>query len=105
MGINLIAVGGYSEVGRNMTALEIDDEIIILDMGLNIPAIVGLEENQELLSTEDMIRVKAIIIGHPHLDHLAATPYLLKNYKDAQVIGTQYTINVMKKIIKDKNRK
>ena len=121
MGINLIAVGGYSEVGRNMTALEIDDEIIILDMGLNIPAIVGLEENQELLSTEDMIRikaipddsvlfdkrdkVKAIIIGHPHLDHLAATPYLLKNYKDAPVIGTQYTINVMKKIIKDKNRK
>ena len=120
MGIKLIAVGGYDEVGRNMTALDIDGEIIILDMGLYIPAVMGIEE-QEQFSEDDLIKikaipddnilrnntdaVKAIVIGHAHLDHIGATPYLSKKYKKASIIGTPFTINVLKRIAKDKYRK
>jgi len=120
MGIKLIAVGGYSEVGRNMTALDIDGEIIILDMGLYIPAVMGIEE-QEQFSEDDLIKikaipddnilrgntdaVKAIVIGHSHLDHIGAVPYLAKKYKKAPIIGTPFTINVVNRIAKDKYRK
>ncbi|MEK6861550.1 MAG: MBL fold metallo-hydrolase, partial [Nanoarchaeota archaeon] len=121
MGMKLYAVGGYDEVGRNMTAVDVDDDIIILDMGLFIPAIIGFEEEQERFSEEDMIRikaipddtllrdhvdrVKAIVIGHPHLDHLGGFPFLAKKYKNAPVIGTPYTINVLKRIMDDKGKK
>ena len=37
-------VGGFSEVGRNMAAVKIDDEIVILDMGFHLPSIIGFEE-------------------------------------------------------------
>ncbi|MEK6934318.1 MAG: RNase J family beta-CASP ribonuclease [Nanoarchaeota archaeon] len=121
MGIEVIPVGGYDEVGRNMTAIKIDDDIIIFDMGLYIPAIVGFEDNeQERLSEEDLKKiraipedsildnerdkVKAIIIGHAHLDHIGALPYLSKKYK-APIIGTPYTIKVVDAIIKDKGKK
>ena len=42
--IEVIPVGGYSEVGKNMTAIKIDDEILILDMGLYIPKVVSFDE-------------------------------------------------------------
>lgn len=82
--IEIIAVGGYNEVGRNMSAVKVDDEIVIFDIGLYLPAIVGYEDSeQEKLSEEDLRRikaipddsvlynerdkVKAIILGHGHL--------------------------------------
>ncbi len=121
MGIKLMAIGGYSEVGKNMTALDIDGEIIIFDMGLYLPAIVGFEDEQENFSEEDLVnigaipndrelaknahKVKAIILGHAHLDHIGAVTYLSKKYKNASIIGTPYTINVLMRIAKDKGRK
>jgi len=121
MGINLYALGGYSEVGRNMTALDIDGEIIILDMGLFIPAVIQYEEVQDFLSEKDMIRikavpddgvlvsrkddVKAIVIGHCHLDHVGGVPYLAKKYRRAALVGTPFTISFLEIMLRDKNRK
>ena len=119
MGMSIIAVGGYSEVGRNMTALHVDDEILIFDMGLYLPSVIDIEEEIEHYSAHDLRhikaipddtildndrkQVKAIIIGHAHLDHLGALPYLAGKYR-APIIGTPYTMNVARKIIKDKGR-
>ena len=44
MEIKVCAVGGYNEVGKNMTAVKIGDEVIILDMGFYLPKIVSYEE-------------------------------------------------------------
>ncbi len=120
MGIQIIAVGGYDEVGRNMTAVKIDEEIIILDMGLYLPAVVDVEEELESYTAHDLRRikaipddtileeerkqVKAIILGHAHLDHIGAVPYLGGKYR-APIIGTPYTMNVLKRILKDKGAK
>jgi len=114
--IEIASVGGYNEVGKNMTAVRVDDEVVILDMGLFLPAVVGFEEEQGLLSSDELIKigaipndnaikewwpkVKAIIVSHCHLDHLGAVPYLCNKYK-APIIGTPYTIEVLKRITSD----
>ncbi|MBI4128109.1 MAG: MBL fold metallo-hydrolase [Parcubacteria group bacterium] len=119
MGIEFIPVGGYNEVGRNMAALKIDEEVIILDMGLYMPKIVDFEEegnNRRTASRDELIaidaipndhvldswrdKVKAIVISHCHLDHIGAAPFLAPGY-NAPIIGTPYTLEVLKSILKD----
>ena len=124
MGIEIITVGGYFEIGRNMTAVRIDDEIVILDMGLHLPNWIRLTEeegeNITLVGTETLRKagavpndnviqklkkhVKAIIPTHAHLDHIGAIPYLAKKY-DAPVIATPYTCAVLQAILKDEKIK
>ena len=117
--IEICTVGGYSEVGRNMTAVKIDNEVVILDMGICLPKIIDFEElggDRTKLNKHHMIKlgaipndnvidswkplVKAIAIGHCHLDHIAAIPYLAPHYK-APILGTPYTIEVIKQMLVD----
>ena len=119
--IEVFTIGGYSEVGKNMTAIKIDDEIIILDMGLYLPAVLEYEEGDPReLNTKDLIKigaipnddilekyrdnVKAIILGHCHLDHIGATPFLARHY-DCPIIGTPYTIEVLKVLLEEHEEK
>lgn len=115
--MEICAVGGYNEVGKNMTAVKIGDEVIIIDMGFYLPAIVNLEEEEKpkvslkqlegvgAIPDDSSIadwkdKVKAIIIGHCHLDHCGAVPYLAEKYK-CPVYGTPFTIEVIKSILED----
>jgi ribonuclease J len=118
--IEIRTVGGYKEVGRNMTAIKIDDEVVIFDMGLHLPNYIALtqEEREDVFtrSAKDMIKagavpddsqikdwkdkVKAIISTHAHLDHIGAIPYLASKYR-APFIGTPFTVSVLKSILKD----
>ena len=120
MKIEICAVGGYSEVGRNMTAVKVEDEVVILDMGINVARIIDYEEEQESFDTKDMQRieaipddsiiedwipkVKAICLTHAHLDHIAAIPFLAEKYK-CPIYATPYTIEVLEATLRDKNRK
>ncbi|MBI4141339.1 RNase J family beta-CASP ribonuclease [Candidatus Woesearchaeota archaeon] len=118
--IEICAVGGYGEVGKNMTAVKIDDEVVIFDMGLHMPNYVKFTE-EELgefvkFSASDLKRVKAIpddsiirdwrskvvaiIPSHAHLDHIGAIPYLAGNY-NANIICTPFTVAVIKSILRD----
>src|SRR3989344_317032 len=112
-------VGGYSEVGKNMTLVNINDESVILDMGLYLPPVVAYEEGDPRdLTREDLIRigaipnddkidrknVKGIIFGHAHLDHIGAAPYLAKKYS-CDLFGTKYTMGVLKTLFDDKNKR
>ena len=120
--IEICTVGGYSEVGRNMTAVKIDDEVVIFDMGLCLPKIINFEEeggHRDNLTSQGLIKlgaipndnvikkwrneVKAIALTHCHLDHIGAVPYLARNYKKVPVIGTPYSIEVLRRMIRDDN--
>ena len=108
------AVGGFSEVGKNMLVAEIGNKAFILDCGLYLPPIVELEEEKHTptrlkeigaLPNDDVIsnlrnKVKAILIGHAHLDHVGAVPYLEKKYK-APICATPFTLEVLNTIAKD----
>lgn len=119
--IKLFTIGGYSEVGKNMTALQVNEDVFLFDCGLYLPPIVEMQE-QEIAkekATEKKLRnigaipndlilenfglrnkVKAILLSHAHLDHLGAAPYIAPRYS-AEVLGTPYSIEVLKAIIKD----
>lgn len=105
--IGIIAVGGYDEVGRNMTAVRVGDEAVILDMGLRLDRVMIHEDVEiEKIHSIDLIKmgaipddgfikdiagkVKAIICTHGHLDHIGAVPKLAHRYT-APIISTPYT--------------
>lgn len=124
MSIEIRAVGGYGEVGKNMTAVRIDDEVIICDMGLHMPNYIKYteEEGEDVVKirTDELIKVKAvpnpeliddwkdmvkaIIPTHAHLDHVGAIPYIADRF-DAPVICTPYTGAVLRAILKDEKIK
>src|SRR3989344_748 len=112
--VEIYSIGGYSESGKNMTAIRADNETVILDMGFYLPALIDFEEgggDRRILSRENMIKigavpddnvisslkdsVKAIVLGHAHLDHIGAVPTLAQEYK-APIIASPYTIEVLK---------
>ena len=122
MPIEIRAVGGYQEVGKNMTAIKVDDEVVIIDMGIHLPNYINYTEDQEILKLsakkliaagaipdDSMIRdwkdkVIAIVTTHAHLDHIAAMPYLAGKYK-CPIIATPFTCAVLKKILQDEKIK
>jgi ribonuclease J len=118
-------IGGYNEVGKNMTVIELVDDAIILDSGFYMPAIIEMqqEEKKQKSYSEKNLRkngalpddvllqklglrnkVRAILLGHAHLDHIGAIPYISYKY-DAPVVATPFTIAVLKKILQDEKIK
>jgi len=114
--------GGFDEVGKNMSVIEVGEDVFIFDMGLYLPPIVELEEqernkeyNEKRLRSlgavpQDILldklglrnKVRAIFLGHAHLDHIGAVPYLAQRY-NAEIIATPYTIEVLKTMLRDDN--
>ncbi|MEK6800370.1 MAG: RNase J family beta-CASP ribonuclease [Nanoarchaeota archaeon] len=115
------AIGGYNEVGKNMTALEIDEDVFIFDSGLFLPAIIAVQERDKILTEKGMRalgalpddiylenkglrnKVRAILVSHAHLDHVGGIPYNAQRY-DASVLGTPYTTEVLKVLMQDNSQ-
>ncbi len=118
--IQLQAIGGYNEVGKNCTAIKIDNEIIILDMGVHLDNYIAYTKDEDIhhLNPNELIKVgaipdmngiekekvKAIIPTHAHLDHVGAIPYLANNF-DCPIICTPFTKAVINAILKDEKIK
>ncbi len=93
--VKIIFLGGVGEIGKNMTALECGEDIIIIDAGaifpteetpgfdLIVPDITYLVENAK--------KIRGLILTHGHEDHIGGVPYLLKELK-VPVIGTKLTL-------------
>ncbi len=97
--LKIISLGGLNEIGKNMTLIESEKSILVIDCGLSfpdgdmpgidivIPDITYLEKNAE--------KVKAIVLTHGHEDHIGALPYVLKKL-DVPVYGTKLTLGIVK---------
>ncbi|HOE81296.1 MAG TPA: ribonuclease J [bacterium] len=103
--LKIIVLGGLEEVGRNMTLLEYDQEIIIIDMGLQFPEedMLGIDyiipNTDYLVGKEDWI--KGIIITHGHYDHIGAIPHLLGKLKNPPMFMGRLTAGLVEKKIKE----
>ncbi|MBP8617887.1 MAG: ribonuclease J [Candidatus Pacebacteria bacterium] len=103
--LKIIVLGGLEEVGRNMTLLEYDREIIIIDMGLQFPEedMLGIDyiipNTDYLVGKEDWI--KGIIITHGHYDHIGAIPHLLGKVKNPPMFMGRLTAGLVEKKIKE----
>jgi len=120
--LEIYPVGGYNEVGRNMTLIKSGDDAVIIDMGLQLERYIKLTEDLETaelttgklhdagaIPDDSKIKelakyVKAICPSHGHLDHIGALPYLAKKY-NVPIVATPYTIEVIKSISEDSSRK
>jgi ribonuclease J len=119
--MEICTVGGYEEVGKNMTAVKVGEDVIIFDAGIFLPPLVELQEQEAQINySEDMLRnaraipndlvldklgwtdkVRAIIIGHAHLDHVGGLPYLAHRYPKAEILASPFTMAVLDGILKD----
>jgi ribonuclease J len=115
MDIEIVAVGGFDEMGRNMTAVRCGKEIVIFDMGLRLDQIMIHEDADiENMHSLDLIQmkaipddtmmntvegtVKAIVCAHGHLDHIGAIPKLAHRY-NAPIIASPYTTELIRQQI------
>lgn len=96
--LKVISLGGLNEIGKNITVLEYDQDIIVIDCGmafpdedmpgidLVIPDVTYLEKNAD--------RVRAFIITHGHEDHIGALPYVLRSV-NAPIYATALTLGII----------
>lgn len=99
--IRIITLGGVQEVGRNMTAIETKDDILVIDCGLQfndpttpgidyiLPNIQYLEDNKE--------KIRGVVITHGHLDHIGAIPYVLHRIGNPTIYSRLLTTVMIKK--------
>src|SRR5581483_6259535 len=79
--VRIIPLGGVEEIGKNMTAIEIGNDIIVIDAGFQFkeeatPGIDYILPNTKYLE-EHKDRIRALFITHGHLDHIGGIPYVI----------------------------
>lgn len=98
--LRIIPLGGCEEVGRNMTVFEYQNDIVILDMGVQFPEedMPGIDyvipNTRYLVGREKNIR--GVIFSHGHLDHIGAAPILLEKLGNPPIIGMDLTLALIK---------
>jgi len=102
--LRIIPLGGLNEIGKNMTAIECGDDIIVIDCGvafpdddmpgvdLVIPDVTYLEANAK--------KLRGIVLTHGHEDHIGAIPYVLRNI-NAPIFGTRLTMGIVRNKLKE----
>ncbi len=102
--LQIIPLGGLGEIGKNMTVVRVDDEILVLDSGLMFPEedMLGVDlvipDITYLIENKDKIR--AIVLTHGHEDHIGALPYVLKHI-NVPVYGTRLTLGILEGRLKE----
>lgn len=97
--VNIIPLGGCGEIGKNMTVVECEEDIILIDAGLMFP-------EEDMLGVDIIIpdfsyilrkkkNIRGIILTHGHEDHIGAIPYLLAKV-NAPIYGTKLTLGLLK---------
>lgn len=118
--VEVIAIGGYEEVGKNMSAVKVGDDVVIFDMGINLDRL-HIHEDTDIarMHSLDLIergvipddtlmkevdgKVRAIVFTHGHLDHIGAVAKLAHRY-EAPIIATPYTLALIERTIKSERK-
>jgi ribonuclease J len=99
--IRIIPLGGVEEIGKNMTAIEIGNDIIVIDAGMQFktedtPGIDYIIPNTTYLE-ERKDKIRAMIVTHGHLDHIGGIPLVMSRIGNPPIYSRNLTILMMKK--------
>lgn len=95
-GLRIVALGGISEIGRNMTVFEYKNRLLIIDCGVLFPS--SNEPGVDLILPDFSYledkwdRVDALVVTHGHEDHIGAIPWLLKQRNDIPIVASRFTL-------------
>ena len=103
--LRIIPIGGNEEVGRNMTVFEYENDIVIVDMGVqfpeeDMPGVDYIVPNVDYLRGKED-RIRGVIFTHGHLDHIGAAPILLKQLNYPPIISRDLTLAMIKHRVED----
>ncbi len=95
-GLKIIHFGGLGEVGRNMSAVQYDDEIVLIDAGVRFPEANEMPGIDFIIPNADYLAdkkdmVKAMFFTHGHLDHIGALPFIREKIGDPDVYAAPLT--------------
>ncbi|MBQ4151065.1 MAG: ribonuclease J [Clostridia bacterium] len=102
--IHIASLGGLHEIGKNMTMIEYEDDIIIIDCGvafpdedmlgidLVTPDVTYLEKNKD--------KIRAILLTHGHEDHIGSLPYVLRQI-NPDIYGTKLTVGIVERKLEE----
>lgn len=107
--IKVTFLGGVGEIGKNMTALEYGDDMIIVDCGVafpkeDSPGIDAIIPDITYVK-ENISKLRGIVLTHGHEDHIGAIPYYADDLKDVPVYGTSLTIGLLKRKLEKQDKK
>lgn len=100
--LRIIPIGGLEEVGRNMTVLEYENDILVIDMGLqfpeeNMPGVDYIIPNVSYLA-ERRKNIRAVVITHAHYDHIGGIPHVMPRLgNNIPMFATDITAAIIKK--------
>ncbi len=99
--VRIIPLGGVEEIGRNMTAVEFGNDIIVIDMGFQFkeegtPGVDYILPNTKYLE-DRKDKIRAVIITHGHLDHIGGIPFIMPRIGNPPLYSRQLTTLMIKK--------
>ncbi|KLU64791.1 ribonuclease J 1 [Desulfosporosinus acididurans] len=104
--LQIIPLGGLGEIGKNMTVIRYDNQMLLVDAGLAFPEdeMLGIDivipDYSYLIENKEMLL--GILITHGHEDHIGALPYLLRDI-DVPIFGTRLTLGIIQSKMKESN--
>nr|WP_276546891.1 ribonuclease J [Dermacoccus abyssi] len=103
-GVRVVALGGLGEVGRNMTVVEYEGRLLIIDCGVlfpeDHPGVDLILPDFEYIK-DRLDDIEAIVLTHGHEDHIGAVPYLLRMKSDIPLIGSTLTLALIEAKLKE----
>jgi ribonuclease J len=104
--VKIIPLGGLEQIGLNITAIEYEDNIIVVDCGLAFPSddMLGIDLciPDVTYLKQNIDKVKGFVITHGHEDHIGALPYVLQQV-NVPVYGTKLTVALIENKLKEHN--